>query len=486
VTLTKDTRPMTLTKDTRPFLRPVELLRDEKGIYGVGLTDEYLEADLPAELLGYDGARPKDNKLILRPDRITEACGESGPPILQMLPRRWCRASETQECDLRDAMVKVMHYCAGDSTTLGRVGFTDADHRRRWHGFPIKATRILNSMIRQVIPVADPEALRVARRFTIRNRWWIYEAGIRNPRALQLAESFPVLAYLIYIRELERENCLRRQQRKNAAIEMVERSARLRDIAAIWDLPMVLRRINPAAVNTLLSWHAPLLDLFRRQPDLLDHMPEPLPRQRRWLYAIRHARAHAGDDFAVWAARNWADLNNLQELEDTADWIRAATVPAEQIDRPFVPSMSVRTVRELSAQWHETVAQAKESVARPFPAPWFPPAALINGYAVVPITSSADLYREGKEMHHCVGSYAPDILTGHRYIYSVREGDKRIATFELVRNGNGAKPALGQIRGNCNAHVPKQITEAVRRWLRVQKWDDDHPEGVSNDDICLP
>jgi hypothetical protein len=46
---------------TKPLPTPVGLLRDEKGIYGVGLTDEYLEADLPKELLRYHGGSPKDN-----------------------------------------------------------------------------------------------------------------------------------------------------------------------------------------------------------------------------------------------------------------------------------------------------------------------------------------------------------------------------------------------------------------------------------------
>jgi PcfJ-like protein len=485
----------------KPFPNPVGLLRDERGIYGLGLTDEYLEADLPKELLNYEGTPPRDNKLILRPDRINEACGYRHPPILQMLPRGF---RETQECDLRDEMVKVMHYCSGDP--LGRIGFTDADHRRRYHGLPIKATRIINSMIRQVIAVADPEALRVARRFTISSRWWIYEAGICNRRALQLAESFPVLAYLIYIRELERDRALddpglawpweqyeqrmealrlRRKQRCNAATEMVDRGVRLRDIAAIWELPMVLRRIKPGAIHMLLSHQFPTLDLFRRQPEFLDHIPEPLPRQRRWLYAVRYARNLGGDDYAAWVARNWSNINNFHELEDIADWIRAPRAPAEQINRPFVSSMSGRTVRERGAQWHELVAQAKESEERLFPQPWFPTANLINGYEVVPITNSADLYREGKAMHHCVGSYTPEILIGRKYIYSVREGDNRIATFELVRNGH-ARPALGQIRGNCNAHVPKEITEAVRRWLRVQKWDEAAPRRHTGETLAPP
>jgi hypothetical protein len=144
------------------------------------------------------------------------------------------------------------------------------------------------------------------------------------------------------------------------------------------------------------------------------------------------------------------------------------TVPAEQIERPFVPTMSLATVRELSAEWHEVVAQKEDAKARPFPQPWFPASPLVNGYEIVPITNSADLYREGKAMHHCVGSYSYEVIAGRKYIYSVREGEKRIATFELLRNGN-AKAVLGQIRGRCNAHAPKEITDAVRRWLRSQK-----------------
>jgi hypothetical protein len=86
----------------------------------------------------------------------------------------------------------------------------------------------------------------------------------------------------------------------------------------------------------------------------------------------------------------------------------------------------------------------------------------------VPITNSVDLWREGEAMHHCVASYSRYVIAGQQYIYSIREGDQRIATLELTRDGLG-KATLGQIRGACNAAVPAKIVATVRRWLASQQ-----------------
>jgi hypothetical protein len=142
--------------------------------------------------------------------------------------------------------------------------------------------------------------------------------------------------------------------------------------------------------------------------------------------------------------------------------------PAEQeIERPFVPTMSLATVRRLCADWHEVLAKKEDSKAVPFPEPWFPSASLINGYQIVPIIDSAELYREGRAMHNCVGSYDQRVIEGSTYIYGIRDGDKRIATVEIKRSGDKAE--IGQMRALCNAPAPKEIVAAARRWLRAQK-----------------
>jgi hypothetical protein len=50
------------------------------------------------------------------------------------------------------------------------------------------------------------------------------------------------------------------------------------------------------------------------------------------------------------------------------------------------------------------------------------------------------------------------------YIYSVREGDNRLATVELVRKqGEGDPAKFGQPA--CNAEPSKDVKIAVRKWV---------------------
>lgn len=54
-------------------------------------------------------------------------------------------------------------------------------------------------------------------------------------------------------------------------------------------------------------------------------------------------------------------------------------------------------------------------------------------YTVTPLIDSMDLWDEGKRMHHCVVSYASSCHSGHSRIFSVREGEKHLATIEITR-----------------------------------------------------
>jgi hypothetical protein len=86
---------------------PVELLHDHRGVYGIGLSEEYLNFDAPK-----DFPRRCNTRIILRPDRMTESVVRDDQPILQALPpnglfRHSC------EGRLREEMISVMHWCAG-------------------------------------------------------------------------------------------------------------------------------------------------------------------------------------------------------------------------------------------------------------------------------------------------------------------------------------------------------------------------------------
>jgi hypothetical protein len=102
-----------------------------------------------------------------------------------------------------------------------------------------------------------------------------------------------------------------------------------------------------------------------------------------------------------------------------------------------------------------------------FPKAWYP-AAKIGAYEILPIDSSAELYREGAAMHHCAGTYANDVKRGYSYFYSIRSDGKRVATLALDRAAVGNSVAISQLRGPCNAQPPKAISLTVQRWLHTQ------------------
>ena len=129
--------------------------------------------------------------------------------------------------------------------------------------------------------------------------------------------------------------------------------------------------------------------------------------------------------------------------------------------------MSIQTVKRLSLEWHEAIAQnMSDNNISHFGQPWADES-VIDGLAIVPIRDGRELYLEGKHQHNCVNTYYHGIQASQRYIYSVRRGGDRIATFELIRDGDRAK--IGQIRGPCNSLASKTIEKSIRRWFRKTK-----------------
>jgi hypothetical protein len=145
--------------------------------------------------------------------------------------------------------------------------------------------------------------------------------------------------------------------------------------------------------------------------------------------------------------------------------------------------MSLGTVTKSSADWHEAVAANMTGPNSECPEPWCP-GGVFGGLNIVPITSSSDLYREGKLLHHCAGTYAQRVHSGECYVFSVRKVGAPIATLELVRNE--ARVAIGQLRGACNAKAPKEVQRAANSWLRAQKefrFPQKRPDRLLDDDF---
>jgi PcfJ-like protein len=293
----------------------------------------------------------------------------------------------------------------------------------------------------------------------------IYRAAALSRRALQLTETFPVLAFLIYSNTWLLH---RRPEQAREARALVYRGARLRDVAAVMDVPMALRHVKPGVAHFTT-------EVFCEHPELLSFMPDTTPRQRIWMCVVDWAYRKISADFGEWAARHVAGIPGRTHREvgsfvaDFADWADPDEAGRAFITRPFTSSMSLKTVTALSADWHEAVANNLDGPNAAFPPAWFP-AAKINNTEIVPIEDAATLYREGSTMHHCVGTYRDRVQSGEFYVYSVRRDGERVATLALGRHsGTRSGVFLEQIRGPCNIEPPKEIIATVLRWLRAQK-----------------
>lgn len=89
-------------------------------------------------------------------------------------------------------------------------------------------------------------------------------------------------------------------------------------------------------------------------------------------------------------------------------------------------------------------------------------------FTFVPLTSSRDLFQEGKIMHHCVAGYDARCLNVYRpsRLFSVRdEQGARVATAEIVRVQDQWQAT--QVRGYCNAHVSAAINKASQEIAKL-------------------
>jgi PcfJ-like protein len=507
---------------TLPAIKhPVELLRDGKGIYGIGISKE-------AQI----DSRPRD--LILRRDRLPDEPYFSGYPILQMITGgfrhgMFCHTSE-------ERLRQVIHH-----EMLRRVGLdwpppdVPGDHnvrywssnpqqqirnRQIYHGLRLGSLSVINRLIGKALEeAANQEAVKVARQFKFSYRYNIYRATAQRLRALQLAVTFPALAFAIFgdrhpmhdPESLHPGNAdfgKRLAEIKNIGNEaatLVEAGAPLKKIADLMRVPMAFRKIKPGAADWTLSYivHSPWDKRL-----IHAYMPDSLPRMKLWLNAI-YRSTDLGRDFVEWVAKHVLDIPGgtdqiVSSLFDIKDWVRAshrARIPQhtrntcsddtalsssrgeEFVVRAFSPDMSLKTVTKLSSDWHEAVANNMSGAEYEFPKPWFC-AAESCGYEIVPIATSADLYREGHALHHCVGAQGDRVQAGAAYFYSVRKRKERVATLELVELG--ADVAIGDLRGSCNSQVPKGIERAARSWLRSQREFHFPMERKVADDVLFP
>ena len=346
---------------------PVELLRDQRGVYGIGVSDlfdfEAVAWSCGIEPEPYTFER-SPRALILRPDRLLDGRPSDAAlemAVLQKIAGGFRRGPfiNTHEEQLR----RFIHHEALNRAALpwpppqdGPIGFAQwwsadkkqqARNRGIYHGLRRLSLHVINNLIGAALEAAaDADAVKMARRFAFPHRETIYRAGTLNHRALQLTDTFPVLALAIYaehwrVREYgeldddlpsaDERSTMRKAEaaelraRKNDAIKLVLAGARLRDVAGAMGIPMALRHIKPGVAHLAA-------EILCHHPELLGAMPNTVSGSRIWLRIVPWAYNSVSAEFAEWAARQVSQIPGTLNrvggvLGDIADWVRAGMPP---------------------------------------------------------------------------------------------------------------------------------------------------------------
>lgn len=88
-----------------------------------------------------------------------------------------------------------------------------------------------------------------------------------------------------------------------------------------------------------------------------------------------------------------------------------------------------------------------------------------DGYVVYAPEKAYDLIREGRKLHHCVGSYIDRVIHGSSQIYFLRmkEDDKSpYATIEV----DGEQ--VVQVKAACNERACQSAQQFVRKWAKIK------------------
>lgn len=209
----------------------------------------------------------------------------------------------------------------------------------------------------------------------------------------------------------------------------------------------------------------------------------------------RDAIAGLCEDLLAPIAVNRAKAANLSDHPIVRNFVQNIALPTavsrDAQSREFLRALreavigprKIRSFHEGVERWHRraaTIAAARHERRTNKPG-W--PALCASWHAddhshrIVPLTSADALIAEGNALNHCVGGYYTQCRSGGTQIFSVREGDKRVATLELLlANGKGSALTItvGQFKAHHNGQPSEHLHGIVRDFLKALR-DGRHP-----------
>jgi hypothetical protein len=322
-------------KQDRPFKRtfkspiPFFLLEDEQGVYGIRLKGHH--------------------DYVLRPDKVKTMNYKAysyRPHLLHTLPNAGIK--DTVEGEIHKALLEHEEKVNGASIYRWNKFVSKGRAEKRHNEAKTFAGRMANWMIKKVVASADKKVLKAVRKFHWSLRGALYWAGVtQGERALQLMQTFPLLAVYVYCKgyaPVSREavqvpgivtdnvfsgyhDYIKIEEAYfQEGMCLVQMGAPLKEIANFLDVPMATRKLKPGAVH---MYKPKMAEHVKRLPGLKAHRDylATLPKELRWRQPLTRWQMLCMAVF-IWDKRNQYEHNvghrakpeNIPSLSNFGEW----------------------------------------------------------------------------------------------------------------------------------------------------------------------
>jgi hypothetical protein len=256
-----------------------------------------------------------------------------------------------------------------------------------------------------------------------------------------------------------------------------------------------LRKLAASVIETG-HWEA-IQELSKLAASTLSQViPERTVEQGPWLRNlhtwtdIMRRRFNDSSLHFEWAAWHTRPAE-IQEAAEEAQWPigEVADFAGAHPDR-FNLRWTFRRAVEEAREWHVQLQRANEEQAffLRYGKRWdedidydpLPARLDVPGHVFLALRSGKALFEEGLAMHHCVASYARDVVIGSSRIYSIIDAKtgRRLATVELTQHRSKQGWIPVQCKGPANVAPSRAVGTAVTAFLNHVNQDFDKKEAA--------
>lgn len=188
----------------------------------------------------------------------------------------------------------------------------------------------------------------------------------------------------------------------------------------------------------------------------------------RWMHQFaKYAILHEKPDILDWALRKLVqeggEEHKFTDGHQVLDFIHRGDVPFN------VTWTLHRTWLEI-ARWHKRLADMKLGDNPDDPADYgdLPLKETVDRYIFRALRTVRQLHTEGREMNHCVASYAEDVFFSQSRIYAIHETalPAERATLEIYFYGKNDAWTVEQVKGPYNRTPSATLLAAVETFVR--------------------